>query len=245
MGNGTLPCLHTMIKKSSALPQVPKVPWTLGKHVPHILWRWRTNSVVGVHTWLSAVACWLAQLSQLSSTFAPLQACSDQEKWVQSHPSGGWTTRASTGARPLVPVGLRRYQTAKHFHHPDQSRKKRKRKMTPILPPTWIMVLLHFQVGPSVYAIPKPALQELESPRQPLPPFKGERLERARTSWLAPIYPGSHMVNWEYPVHPDTPLWSGGSEVIECNRKSVMKVTHPSTIPALGGLAFEFPWDPG
>ena len=38
-----------------------------------------------------------------------------------------------------------------------------KRKTTPILPPAWIMVLLHFQVGLSL-CIPKWTLQELKGP---------------------------------------------------------------------------------
>lgn len=34
-----------------------------------------------------------------------------------------------------------------------------------------IMVLLHFLLGPSLFVIPKWTLQELEDPRQLLPPF--------------------------------------------------------------------------
>ena len=37
------------------------------------------------------------------------------------------------------------------------------------------MVLLHFRVGLSLYVIPNRALRESEAP---LPPFKGEHLER-------------------------------------------------------------------
>jgi hypothetical protein len=60
------------------------------------------------------------------------------------------------------------------------------------------MVLLHFQVGPSLNVFLKWALQELEGPRRPLPPFEGEHLEGMKTSWLAPISLkeiGSHMVH--------------------------------------------------
>ena len=38
------------------------------------------------------------------------------------------------------------------------------RKMTPMLPPAWIMVLLHFWVGPSLYGFPKGKSHELKGP---------------------------------------------------------------------------------
>ena len=48
------------------------------------------------------------------------------------------------------------------------------RKMTPLLPPGCIMVMmLHLRVGVSLCGIPK-----LEGPWRLLPPFKGEHLER-------------------------------------------------------------------
>jgi hypothetical protein len=50
--------------------------------------------------------------------------------------------------------------------------------MTPMLPPVRVMVLLHFQVGLSVYVIPKRALQELEGPQRLLPPLEGEHLNK-------------------------------------------------------------------
>lgn len=59
--------------------------------------------------------------------------------------------------------------------------------MTLILPPVWIMVLLHFQVGLSLNVIPKRALQELEALQKLLPPLKDERLEWVQTRWLVPI----------------------------------------------------------
>ena len=57
------------------------------------------------------------------------------------------------------------------------------------------MLLLHFQVGLSLYVIPKRALQELKGPQRLLPPFKLEHLQRVhKPSWhLSPI--GSHMVD--------------------------------------------------
>ena len=69
-----------------------------------------------------------------------------------------------------------------------------------------IMMLLHFRVGPSLYVIRKWAIwavQELEAPQRLLPPFEGEPLQRARTSWLAPrvlvetIYP--HYDSGDHP----------------------------------------------
>jgi len=52
---------------------------------------------------------------------------------------------------------------------------------------------------------------------------------------------GSNMAGKKYPVHLDTPVmigWTIGGRVLG-------RVTHPSTIPALGGLPLGFPWDPG
>ena len=57
-------------------------------------------------------------------------------------------------------------------------RKRKKRKMTPMLPLVRVMVLLHFQVGLSLYVIPKWALQELEDPQRLLPPFEGEHFNK-------------------------------------------------------------------
>ena len=84
---------------------------------------------------------------------------------------------------------------------------RKKEKTTPMLPPVWIMVLLCFRVGLSLYVILKMATWELEGPQRLLPPFKGEHLEWVRTSWLAPIFPigkplGSQMIGWKFPVSP-------------------------------------------
>ena len=75
-----------------------------------------------------------------------------------------------------------------------------------MLPPAWIMVLLHFRVCRRVHVIPKQA----EGSWRLLPTSKGENLEQAQTSWLAPLFPkgkplGSHMVSWKYMVHPNNP----------------------------------------
>jgi hypothetical protein len=66
---------------------------------------------------------------------------------------------------------------------------RKKRKITPMLPPTWIMLLLRFRVGSSLYVIPKRVLQELEGPQRLLPPLESEHIEWVQTSKLAPISP--------------------------------------------------------
>ena len=56
---------------------------------------------------------------------------------------------------------------------------------------------------------------------------------------------GSHMVV-EMSGSPDAHTmfgWTLGGRVQR--ESSDRKVTHPSTIQALGGLTAEFPWDPG
>ena len=76
-----------------------------------------------------------------------------------------------------------------------------KRKMTPMSPPMWIMVLLHLQVGLILYVIPKWTSRELEVPPRLLPPFKDEHLQHVWTNYPATYLPqgqplGSQMVGW-------------------------------------------------
>ena len=129
------------------------------------------------------------------------------------------------------------------------SERKKGRKTTPMLPPTWIKVLLHFRVDLSLYVILKLTFQELDAPQRLLPPFNGEHLERTRTSQLAPISPkgkplGFHKVCWKYPIHTNTPTfigWTTGGRVHQ--KSSARKVTRPSNyFLALGGSTSEFPW---
>ena len=75
-------------------------------------------------------------------------------------------------------------------------RKRKKRKMTLILPPVRVMVLLQFQAGLSLYVIPKRALQELEGPQRLLHPFGGEHFNKwgqahrhLSPQWQAPMFP--------------------------------------------------------
>jgi hypothetical protein len=74
-------------------------------------------------------------------------------------------------------------------------------KTTPMLPPAWSMVLLHFQVSLGLYVSPKWTLWELD--RGPLKTivafFKGEHLERPQISQLAPISPkGKPLNSWAH-----------------------------------------------
>ena len=55
-----------------------------------------------------------------------------------------------------------------------------------MLPPTWIMVLLHFQVGLRICVISKFALQDLESARQLLVPFEGEQVWTSQPTPISP-----------------------------------------------------------
>ena len=103
-----------------------------------------------------------------------------------------------------------------------------RRKVTLMLPPVWILALLHFRVGSSLYVITKRGVQKLECFQRQLPPFKGEHLEQGQRS--------SHMVGCKYTLHLVTPTMIGWTT---CGRGhqnlSARKVTHPSSIPALGG----------
>ena len=127
-------------------------------------------------------------------------------------------------------------------------------EMSSMLPQVWIMALLHFQAGLSLYVIPERASQELErhpSPRL-LPPFKMNTLNgcgqagphASNSPKSKPL--GSHMVGWKYPVDLDTLImieFTIGGRVHQ--KSSAKQVTHPSTVPGLGSLILEFPWDPG
>ena len=53
------------------------------------------------------------------------------------------------------------------------------------------------------------------------------------------------MVDWKHLLHLDTPTTIGSTIGGRTHWKSsARKVSHPSTIPALGGLTLEFLWDP-
>ena len=69
----------------------------------------------------------------------------------------------------------------------------------------WIMVLLHFWVGPRLYVIINQALWEIEDLQQwlLLPSFASEQLQRAQTNQPRPITPkgkplGFHTVGWKH-----------------------------------------------
>lgn len=59
----------------------------------------------------------------------------------------------------------------------DNTAQKRKKRMTPKLPPMWIMISLHLQAGLSPYAIPRRASQELKGPKT-IAPFQQWTLEQ-------------------------------------------------------------------
>ena len=74
-----------------------------------------------------------------------------------------------------------------------------KRKILLTLTPPRKIVLLHLRVGQSLHVIPKQVSQDIDCPHTLLPPFRGEHLEWARTSWATTMNPkgkllGSHMV---------------------------------------------------
>ena len=57
---------------------------------------------------------------------------------------------------------------------------------------------------------------------------------------------GSHKVGWKLLVHLETPTMNGWTIGGRVHCKSIArKVTHPGTIPALGGLISEFLWSLG
>ena len=100
--------------------------------------------------------------------------------------------------------------------------KAQERKTTPMLPSPWIKVLLHFQVGLSLYVIPKWAWRS-----QPAPISSKEKVL------------GSHMIGWRYPIHPNTPTMIGWIIGGRVHRKSSARMV------TFGGLTLKFPWNPG
>ena len=91
----------------------------------------------------------------------------------------------------------------------DTRKRKKERKTTPMLPPAWFMSLLQFQVGPSLYVIPKQTFQELRVPKDYCLLLKVSTSNR-RVDKPPPISPkweplGSHMVGWENLVPPGYP----------------------------------------
>lgn len=83
--------------------------------------------------------------------------------------------------------------------YPEQGR-----KMTPMMPLVWIILLHHLQVGLSLYEIPIHASKELEFSSS-LPPKDYSILSKVKDLNRCKLF--SHMVGWKHPVHPSTPLW--------------------------------------
>ena len=109
----------------------------------------------------------------------------------------------------------------KNFHWHNFRNEKDKRTMTPMLPPVWIKVFLHFRVGLSLYVILKRTLWELEAHRL-LPPVEDEQTSRLAPISLKrePLSP--QMVGWNSPIYPNSPNWMGGPWVVGCIRSQVL-----------------------
>lgn len=129
----------------------------------------------------------------------------------------------------------------------------KERKMTRILPPARIMVLLHLWVPLSLYVIPKWASQELEGREDYCLIFSKVNIlngHRQAGPYLISPYGKtlySHMVGWNYPVYLHSAImidwvnrrWKGDwKRAIE--KSSPRKVARDlSVIPAFGGLTLD------
>ena len=107
-----------------------------------------------------------------------------------------------------------------------------------------------FKCGPSVYVIPKWVSRELKGPQDYSLLSNVETFNRPRQAGQHLSPPkgkplGSHLLGRKYLVHLDTPSMIEWTIVVGCIKNPVhRKVTHLSTILALGSLTLELPWDP-
>ena len=85
--------------------------------------------------------------------------------------------------------------------------------MTMLLPPAWIMVLLHFRVGLSLYVIQNRHYKNKKAPEDYHLLLKVNTLNghgQANYTYLPKGKPlGSHMVGWIYPIHPYNSTMNG------------------------------------
>ena len=96
-----------------------------------------------------------------------------------------------------------------------------------------LMVLLPFWVGLNLYVFPNQELRKLEAPQWLLPPFEGEDLEHARTSWcLSPPR-----------ASPWVPTWLVENIWFTVQIPATM-IGWKVTIPTLGTLTLKWPSDP-
>ena len=157
--------------------------WTLPRRSPNITFTLNSNVQVGISD--SKPPCrflvWSSQLSSIASlhNWPPcgVQACfvSRVSLHCPQHFIDGFFFILNLNGHQVM-QNFRHFHATKAWRIVTCSLKEmgKERKTTPMLPPTWIMVLPHFRVGVSVslYVIPKQALRELEAPQRLLPPFK-------------------------------------------------------------------------
>ena len=106
-----------------------------------------------------------------------------------------------------------------------------------MFPPMWIKVLLHFQVGLTLYVMPKRALWQLEKPWWLFFLPKVSTLNEHKQV-------GRHLSPPR--VITNVPTWLVGNICVNHRRtrnQSARKVTHPNIIAPLGCLTLEFSWD--
>ena len=111
----------------------------------------------------------------------------------------------------------------------------RREEMTAMLPPAWVMFLRHLRFGLSLHGIPKQACSA--SLLSKVNAFNGcgqaHYLPKDSPYGYPPMSP---MVGWKFPVQPDTPHYVGPKGGTVHRKSSAGKVTHQSTILALGGV---------
>ena len=127
-----------------------------------------------------------------------------------------------------------------------------------MLPPVEIMVLLHFRVGLNLHVILKWVSQELGAAPIIIASLTKIASFQRWTLWTcvdmladtylstpkgqAPRFPHGWLeISGSTRIPPNMIGWTIGDRVHR--KSSVRKVTHPRTIPTLGSLTSEFPWD--
>lgn len=122
------------------------------------------------------------------------------------------------------------------------------RDTTPTLPPAWITMSTFLSWSKSI-CNPETSITRIREPRRLCLPSKlntlnGRRWARQHLSHKGkPL--GSHKAGSKYPIHLNTPTMIGWPIGGTVHRKSSAgKVSHRSSILALGSLISEFPWDP-
>ena len=146
----------------------------------------------------------------------------------------------------VLATSIKRWTLSYSCNWDNSDGSPRKKETTPMLPLAYIIVSLHFWVGPSLYGALKRALQELKGPSfQRCTPWTG--MDKLANTYLPQEqYLHSHMIGWKYLIHADTPTiigWTIGGRVHQ--KPSARKVIHLRNILALRDLTMEFLWDLG